>query len=178
MEGILMGEALEKEYNGFVGTVKGTAIGDDPVFGGQLNWRRNAKEVTMEGRERTVESIPFSVDLNNNGFMDRLTNGKTLEQALRGLFASQTWKKLEADPAFTTDRRVTDRPLKEVMKLPGPTMVRVLHDYYDHLAQHQVEMSTSPAAAKWRQLRDASVAKQNEQTIESLTTRAQGMFGQ
>jgi hypothetical protein len=182
MGGVLMGEDLEKEYNKYVGTVKGAAIGQDPVFGQQLTWRRNAKEVSMEGRERSVESIPFSVDLNpgpdGNSFMDRLTNGKTLEQALRGLFASQTWKNLEADPAFTTDRRVTDRPLKEVMKLPGPTMVRVLHNYYDHLAQHQVEMSNSPAAAEWRQLRDASVAKQNEQSIEQLTTRAQGLMGQ
>jgi hypothetical protein len=118
------------------------------------------------------------VDLNNNGLMDRLTKGKTLEQALRGLFASQTWKNLEADPAFTTDRRVTDRPLKEVMALPGPTMVRRLHEYYDHLAQHQVEMSKSPAAAEWRQLRDAKVAKQNEQSIEKLTTRAQSLVGQ
>ena len=132
----------------------------------------------MDGRERTVDSIPFSVDLNNNGLMDRLTKGKTLEQALRGLFASQTWKNLEADPDFTTNRRVTDRPLKEVMALPGPRMVKLLHEYYDHLAQNQVEMSNSPAAAEWRQLRDANVAKQNEQSIEQLTTKAQGLMGQ
>jgi hypothetical protein len=178
MDGILMGEGLEKEYNGYVGTVKGAAIGDDPVFGRKLNWRQNAKEVSMDGRERSVESIPFSVDLNNNGLMDRLTKGKTLEQALRGLFASQTWKKLEADPAFTTNRRVTDRPLREVMKLPGPTMVKVLHEYYDHLAQNKVEMSNSPAAAEWRQLRDANVAKQNEQSVEADTTRAGSLIGQ
>lgn len=172
MGGVLMGEDLEKEYNHYVGTVKGTAISEDPVFEGKLTWRRNAKEVSMDGRERSVAS------LNNNGFMDRLTNGKTLEQALRGLFASQTWKNLEADPAFTTNRRTTDRPLREVMKLPGPTMVRVLHEYYDHLAQNQVEMSTSPAAQDWRQLRDAKVAKDNEQFIEKMTDRAQGMIGQ
>jgi len=182
MQGILMGEDLEHEYNNYVGTVKGAAIGDDPVFGGQLTWRRNAREVSMQGTSRTVDSIPFSVDLNpgpdGNSFMDRLTNGKTLEQALRGLFASKTWKNLEADPAFTTDRRVTDRPLKEVMTLPGPTMVRRLHEYYDHLAQHQVEMSNSAAAAEWRRLRDANVAKQNEQSIQELTTRAKGLMGQ
>jgi hypothetical protein len=178
MQGVLMGEGLEKEFNGYVGTVKGAAIGDDPVFGRQLNWRRNAKEVSMDGRDRSVTSIPYSVDLNENGLMDRLTSGKTLEQALRGLFASQTWKNLEADPAFTTDRRVTDRPLKEVMTLPGPRMVRVIHDYYAALAGQQVEMSTTPAAAEWRQLRDANVAKQNEQTIEQQTTRAQRLMGQ
>jgi hypothetical protein len=178
MDGILMGEGLEKEYNKHVSTVKGAAIGDDPVFGQQLTWRRNAKEVSMDGRDRSVESIPFTVGLNNNGLMDRLTKGKTLEQALRGLFASQTWKNLEADPDFTTNRRVTDRPLKEVMALPGPRMVKVLHEYYDHLAQNQVEMSTTPAAAEWRQLRDAKVAKQNEQSIEELTRRAQSLVGQ
>jgi hypothetical protein len=178
MDGILMGEGLEHEYNKYVGTVKAAAIGEDPVFGRKLNWRQNAKEVSMDGRERSVASIPFSVDLNNNGLMDRLTNGKTLEQALRGLFASETWKKLEADPAFTTDRRVTDRPLKEVMKLPGPTMVKVLHQYYDHLAKGQVEMSTTRAAQEWRQLRDAMVAKDNEQSIEELTGKAQSMIGQ
>ena len=132
----------------------------------------------MDGRERSVEAIPFSVDLNNNGFMDRLTRGKTLEQALRGLFASQTWKKLEDDPAFTSDRRVTDRPLSQAMKLPGPTMVKVLHDYYASLAAHKVEMSSSPAAAEWRQMRDAKAAKENEQAIEQLTGRGQSLIGQ
>jgi hypothetical protein len=39
-------------------------------------------------------------------------------------------------------------------------------------------MSNSPAAAEWRQLRDANVAKQNEQTIEQLTGRAQRLVGQ
>jgi hypothetical protein len=57
-------------------------------------------------------------------------------------------------------------------------MVKVLHEYYDHLAQNKVEMSNSPAAAEWRQLRDANVAKQNEQTIEQLTGRAQRLVGQ
>ncbi len=178
MDGILMGEGLEKEFNRYVGAVKGEAISDDAVFSSRLNWRRNAKEVSMDGRERSVEAIPFSVDLNNNGFMDRLTRGKTLEQALRGLFASQTWKKLEDDPAFTSDRRVTDRPLSQAMKLPGPTMVKVLHDYYASLAAHKVEMSSSPAAAEWRQMRDAKVAKENEQAIEQMTGRAQGLIGQ
>jgi hypothetical protein len=57
-------------------------------------------------------------------------------------------------------------------------MVKVLHEYYDHLAQHQVEMSDSAAAAEWRRLRDANGAKQNEQSIEQLTTRAQSLMGQ
>jgi len=182
MDGILMGADLEKEYNGHVGTVKGGTISNDPVFENKLTWRRNAKEVSMDGGERSVEAIPFSVDLNpgpdGNGFMDRLTKGKTLEQALRGLFSSQTWKKLEADPAFTTDRRVTDRPLSQVMKLPGPTMVKLLHDYYGSLAAHRIETSNSPAAAEWRKQRDATVAKQSKQAIEQLTGRAQGLIGQ
>jgi hypothetical protein len=39
-------------------------------------------------------------------------------------------------------------------------------------------MSTTPAAAEWRKLRDAKVAKQNEQSIEELTGRAQSLMGQ
>jgi hypothetical protein len=64
------------------------------------------------------------------------------------------------------------------MRLPGPTMVKVIHDYYAYLAAQQVELSTTPAAAEWRQLRDAKVAKDNEQTVEDLTTRAQKLMGQ
>lgn len=178
MDGVLMGEGLEKEYNHHVGTVKGGPISDSPIFGNRLVWRRNAKEVYQDLDGRMVETTPYSTDLNNGGFMDRLTQGKTLEQALRGLFASQTWKKLEANPEFTTDRSITDRPKAEIQRLPGTRMVQLLHDYYGHLAKEEIESSQSPAAVDWRKQRDAKVAKENQNAVEAQTGRAEALIGQ
>lgn len=178
MDGVLMGEDLEKEYNHQVGTVKGQAIGDDPIFGNRLMWRRNAMEAYQDPGGRTVESTPFSADLNRGGILDRLTQGRTLEQALRGLFASQTWKNLEASPEFTTDRSITDRPRAEIQRLPGPRMVQLLHDYYGHLAKEEIERSQSPAAKDWRLRRDAKVAKESQSAVERLTGRAEALIGQ
>jgi hypothetical protein len=176
MNNVLMGEDLEKEYNAELGTVKGAAIGDDPVMGNLLSWRRTAKAASMEEGRRVVESTPYSIDLNKDGFMDRLTRDRTLEQSLRALFSSPTWKRLEADPAFTTDLSITDRPKREVKQLPGPKMVMLLHDYYDALAQRKIEVSNSPAAAQWRKRRDAAIAAENEQDVEALVNRGEQMF--
>lgn len=178
MDNVLMGAELEHEYNHLVGTVKGDAIGDDPLFERRLQWRRTGKEAYMDNEGRQVEATPMSVDLNSGGFMDGLTRGKTLEQALRGLFTSPTWKKLEANPQLTTDRSITDRPKAEIMQLPGAVMVRRLHDYYGHLARNEVERSQSSAAVDWRRRRDAAMAKQAPGVIDAQTQAAEAAFPQ
>lgn len=178
MDGVLMGADLEQEYNHYVGTVKGGEIGDDPIYGNRLQWRRNSREAFEGSDGREVEGQPFTVDLNRDGFMDRLTNNRTLEQALRAMFASQTWKSLEKDPQLTTDRSITDRPRAEVLQLPGAVMIRRLHDYYGHLAQVEVERSRSAAAVEWRGRRDANLAKQSVEATEALTGRAESLIGQ
>ena len=178
LEGVLMGEDLEKEYNRIHGTVTGGAIGADPLFDGSLRWSRTGKTVAGQGARRTVVDTPMALELNVNRFMDRLTQGKTLEQALRALFASKTWSNFEADPRFTTDRSVTDRTRAEVMQLPGPRMVNLLHAYYASLTKREIEASTSEAAAEWRALRDAKVAKDSLFNVRQTVNDAQRMVGQ
>lgn len=178
LEGVLMGEDLEKEYNRIHGTVKGGAIGADPLFSGSLRWSRTAKMVAGQGARRQEMGERMAVELNKGGFMDRLTQGKTLEQALRSLFTSDTWKGLEADPRFTTDRSITDRTQAEVMQLPGPRMVNLLHAYYASLTKREIESSESVAAQEWRALRDAKVAKDSVQSVTSTVNAVQQLVGQ
>jgi hypothetical protein len=154
--GVMMGPDLEKEFNGYVGIATGDEISADPKFSGRLVWNRSAT-VVEDGDEYTTRR---SVHLGD--FMDGLTAGKTLHEALNGLFQSETWKRWQADPRLTLSpselkdsakRAQADAPRSELLKRPGAKVVRLLHEYYGSLAEQRVQESQSEAATDWRDRR-------------------------
>ena len=169
LAGVLMDEPLEREFNRLVGETNGEAISEHPWFSRRLGVRLNAVEGEMDADGRRYESkTTETVDL--QPLLDRLTTGKTLYEAVNGLVTSDSWKQWEADPRFSTNTKVKDRPRSQQMELPGPRAVKILHDYYAQLAAEQVELSPVPAAAEWRRQRDAK----NQLTTPDMVERDAG----
>ena len=155
--GVLMGPELEREFNEHLGSSKGGPISDHPNFGGRLGVTFKAVEGEFDrGDQRRYEST-YSQKIDLAPLLDRLTDGKTLREALNGLFASDTYRSWEADPRFTTNAAVKDKPREVITQMPGPRAVKILHDYYATLAEEKVETSESAAAADWRQRRNAKI---------------------
>ena len=154
LQGVPMGEDLEKEFNHYNGNLKGGVISDHPLLGNKVFWNAPAaKEGQLEDGIRVEEKYTQSVDL--APLLDRMTNGKTLYEAINGLLQSDTYKTWEKDPRFTTDPKINDRPRSAMLQQPGPRAVKLLHDYYAQLATEKVELSPSQPAQEWRQQRDA-----------------------
>ena len=162
LDGIMMGSELEKEYNGVLGEVRGERMSETAGFSGRLNWK-GTTSVVEDGEVRTSKrTVPLGE------FMDSLTEGRTLHEALNKLFKSPTWERWQQDPRFTLyppaikdsrKRAEADAPRAALLQRPGGKVVQLLHDYYGHLAGETVKASTSEAAEHWRQLRQASLMK-------------------
>jgi hypothetical protein len=154
LDGVLMGEDLEKEFNHYNGNLKGSLLSEHPLFAAKAYWNAPAaKEGYVEDGVRVEEKYTQSVDL--APLLDRLTNGKTLYEAINGLLKSDAYKTWEKDPRFTTDPKINDRPRKAMLEQPGPRAIKLLHDYYAQLATEKVGLSPSEAAKQWREQRDA-----------------------
>jgi hypothetical protein len=169
MDGVPMGADLEKEYNGYVGSaVSERGILHDPRFAGKLNWQGKSVVFT-NGREREQKAV-----VPMGQFMNSLTQGATLHEALNNLFESSTWKSWQADPRFTlTPSRDAEALRPELMKRPGAKVIRLLHEYYGDLAADQVELSASQPAADWRALRQAKLEQQG--TPQELRSTAKDL---
>ena len=162
LDGIMMGPELEKEYNAVLGKARGERMSETAGFSGRLNWK-GTTSVVEDGEVRTAKR---TVHLGE--FMDGLTEGRTLYQALNELFKSPTWQRWQQDPRFTLyppaikdsrKRAEADAPRAALLQRPGGKVVQLLHDYYGHLAGETVKASTSAPAEHWRQLRQASLVK-------------------
>ncbi|QNG26092.1 hypothetical protein [Synechococcus sp. HK01-R] len=173
--GVLMDEPLEKEFNHYTGNTKGGVISDHPLFSRRLSVRLSAVEGELDRGEGRRYEVKTTVPVDLQPLLDRLTKGKTLYEALNGLFTSASWKQWEADPRFSTNPKLNDRPRSQQLELPGPRAVKILHDYYAQLATEKVELSQSPGAAQWRQERDARNALTTPDQVERDATELERM---
>jgi len=141
---------LEVEFNGYLGTVKPkTLFSRNPRSpgGGRVVWfGQEAEQRSPDGRSsRTMRE---QVDMTR--LMDQAIQGRTVREAIRFVLESPQWRKLDADPRYTTNPRVADRPKEVIQRQPGPFLIQKIKDYYALLAQEKVEQSSSPAAQQWR----------------------------
>jgi hypothetical protein len=167
LDGVLMESGLEKEFNHYVGSTKAGPISDHPLFTRRLNVQLSAVEGEFDAGDRRRYETRTSVPVDLAPLLDRLTDGKTLREALHGLITSSSWRAWEADPRFTTNPKVKDRPRAQMLELPGPKAIKLLHDYYEVLATEQVELSKSPDAQLWRRQRDAKQALRTPDQVEA-----------
>ena len=166
LDGVLMGTELELEFNYYNGNLKGGLISDHPVMGKRVFWNAPAsKTIFGEAGERVEEKYTASTDL--GPLLDKLTNGKTLYQAVNALLQSKAWKTWEANPRTTTNTKLNDRPRSEILLQPGPKAIKILHDYYERLATEKVEFSDSPYAQEWRQKRNAKLGQRSPDQVDA-----------
>lgn len=176
LQGVLMDEPLEKEFNHYNGNTTGGVISDHPLFSRRLNVRLSAVESELDRGEGRRYETKTTVPVDLQPLLDRMTKGKTLYEAINGLLSSDSWKQWEADPRFSTNPKVKDRPRSQQLELPGPRAIKILHDYYAQLAAEKVELSTSPAAAEWRKERDARNAVTTPDSVERDATALEQMI--
>jgi hypothetical protein len=166
LDGVLMGPELEKEFNHYNGNAKGGLISEHHAMSKRVFWSAPAsKTVFTEAGERVEEKYTASTDL--GPLLDKLTNGKTLYQAINGLLQSKTWKEWEINPLTTTNPKLNDRPRSEILLQPGPKAIKILHDYYERLATEKVEFSNSPYAEEWRQKRNAKLGQRGPDEVDA-----------
>jgi len=150
LDGVPMTPDLEKEFNSYLGTVKPqTSFSRNPRSpgGGRVVWfGEQAEQKSPDGRSgRTMRE---QVDMTR--LMDQAVQGRTVREAIRFVLDSPQWRKLDANPEYTTNPRVNDRPKAVIQRQPGPFLIKRIKEFYSVLALEEVEQSSTPAAQQWR----------------------------
>ena len=148
MWGVPVDEILINEFNNTYGQIKAPKR-LDPSALGPTTWQgRAGMLLTSKGLvERTKQGV------NMTRFIQQLTAGRTLREALNELRVSKTWAEWDADPETTTDPRVNDRPRSLIQRGPGPWLVKQLHNYYEQLAIRNLRADPNPTPSnqQWRE---------------------------
>tara|TARA_R100000322_G_scaffold157176_1_gene117014 strand:- start:395 stop:1216 length:822 start_codon:yes stop_codon:yes gene_type:complete len=148
MWGVPVDENLINEFNNTYGQIRAPKR-LDPSALGPTTWQgRAGLLLTSKGLiERTKQGV------NMTRFMQKLTAGRTLREALNELRVSKTWAEWDADPETTTDPRVNDRPRSLIQRGPGPWLVKQLHNYYEQLAIRNLRADPNPTPSnqQWRE---------------------------
>ena len=150
LDGVPMLPDAEQEFNSHLGTVKpASSFSRDPNApnGGRVVWFGEKTQRRGPGG-RPGPEVREQVDLTR--LMDQAVQGRTVREAIQFIFDSPQWKKLDANPTYTTDPRVNDRPKDVIQRQPGPFLIKRIKEYYSQLAQQKMEESSSPAAQHWR----------------------------
>ena len=150
LDGVPMMPELEVEFNGYLGTVRSeTPFSRNPRApgGGRVVWFGQQAEIqSPDGR--SSRKMREQVDLTR--LMDQAVQGRTAREAIQFVLDSRQWRQLDANPEYTTNPRVNDRPKEVIQRQPGPLLIQRIKDYYALLAQEKVEKSASAAAEQWR----------------------------
>jgi hypothetical protein len=137
---------LAEEYNSVLGVVKpSTPYSRDSRFPGTVVWSGPEVTVGEPGRERTDRP---RVDMTR--FFEEATQGRTVREALEYVRTSKQWKRWEAMPEFTTDRSMVKLTQEQRQRRPGPALIKKIKEYYEDLAQFEIEKSNTPAAQQWK----------------------------
>jgi hypothetical protein len=140
--------------------------------------------IVLPGGERLVKG--GSVQLPLGPLLERHVKGKTVLQAFRSLFNSPEYQAMEEDPALSADPAVRDQPPARRRTRPAQVMIRAIKDYYDLLAQDELERRAanarkppspadpagairSEAALQYSEARDEMIRQAQKESIEALT---------
>jgi len=148
LAGVPMLPDTEQEFNAYLGTVKPASNYSRDPFGGRVIWSGEKAERKGPGG-RPGSTVQERVDLTK--LVDQAVQGRTVREALQFVFDSPQWRKWDANPTYTTDTRVNDRPKSVIQGQPGPFLIKKVKEYYSRLAEQQMEESNTPGAQQWRQ---------------------------
>ena len=151
LDGVPMLPEAEQEFNSYLGTIKPASSlfpDSNAPSGGRVIWFGEEAQRRGPGG-RPGSTVREQVDLTR--LMLQAVQGRTVREAIQFIFDSPQWKKLDANPTYTTDPRVSDRPRDVIQKQPGPLLIKRTKEYYAWLAQQKMEESNSPAAQQWRE---------------------------
>jgi hypothetical protein len=172
LNGISMSSDLQHEYNDIYGSVRGESLM------GRLGI---SKESVKVGLPMPLESVTpkgvrikagSSADVDLGPFLEPHVKGKTIAEALRSLFKSELYQKMEADPLTSADPTVADMPKALRRTRPAQKMIWGIRRYYDLLTQDELERrgqsGQSPAAAAYSKARTAMTRAQFERSLQLI----------
>jgi hypothetical protein len=160
LDGVPMLPEAEQEFNGYLGTVKPASTYSRDPNGGRIVWFGEEAERKGPGG-RPGSTVREQVDLTR--LADQAVQGRTVRDALQFVFDSPQWKKWDANPTFTTNPQVNDRPKDVIQKQPGPLVIKRIKEYYARLAQQKMEESNSLAAQQWKE--DRAILQRDPATV-------------
>ena len=186
LNGVGMSDQLQAEYN----EIYGSARGDSLIARSALAGRTVAMHfplpvsIVLPGGERLVKG--GSVQLPLGPLLERHVKGKTVLQAFRSLFNSPEYQAMEEDPTLSADPAVRDQPQARRRTRPAQVMIRAIKDYYDLLAQDELERRAanarkppspadpagairSEAALQYSDARDEMIRQAQKESIDALT---------
>ena len=148
MMGVPVDDILINEFNNTLGSIRAPKT-LDVVKAGAVKWLGEPGLVLLKGGP-FVETGRDGVNM--SAFMERLTSGRTLREALNELRTSKAWAAWDSNPQTTTNPRVNDRPRSIIQRQPGPWLVKQIHNYYEELALMNLRIDPNPSESnkQWR----------------------------
>lgn len=186
LNGVGMSDELQAEYNDIYGSVRGgSLIARNALVGRTVAMHFPMPvSIVLPGGERLVKG--GSVQLPLAPLLERHVKGKTVLEAFRSLFNSLEYQAMEDDPLLTADPAIKDQPKARRRTRPAQVMIRAIRDYYDLLAQDELErraanarrppspadppdMVRSDAARQYSDARSEMIRRAQQETLDALT---------
>lgn len=155
--GVPMSPEVQKELNGYIGTI----IGEDDFPANRL-MSQQSFDYVVKGKEETIIDLPngskirFAVGVpiptGLTNAVQRAIAGRTVYQAMDYLFKSPEYKALQANKLTSSNPEVNDLPPAARLQQPGAWMIRAIKGYYENRALWKLDGSNSKPAQEYQKM--------------------------
>lgn len=170
---------LTKELNYQIGHIKGDtySVDIDAKISGTSKLGFPAKFLNFTGKSLDgIDVLTKTETLNIIEILDEAVEGRTVREAMNYVIESPAWQKLETDNEGALSINNKDLTREEIRGLPGPTILKVLKDFYVAKAKRKVLTSDHPHAESYRDRLNALVESQSIDEAQKKLAIAESAF--
>ena len=170
---------LTKELNYQIGHIKGDTYSADidAKISGTSKLGFPAKFLNFTGKSLDgIDVLTKTETLNIIEILDEAVEGRTVREAMNYVIESPVWQKLETDNEGALSINNKNLTREEIRGLPGPTILKVLKDFYVAKAKRKVLTSDHPHAKSYRDRLNALVESQSIDEAQKKLAIAESAF--